>query len=93
MRQALLRAVYAALFGWLVLQINGTLSGGAQPRGDQSAHAMLSPAPHRLGGGGGGGGKGGRYFVGILDVFGFEVQRTNSLEQLLINFTSEKLQA
>lgn len=67
-RDALLKAVYAALFDDIVASCNDELAAGTSSTGKGSAA------------------------IGLLDIFGFEVFEQNSFEQLLINYTNERLQ-
>ena len=64
-RDAIVKAVYSALFDWLVASINQQLV-----EHDSEVQAE----------------------IGILDIFGFEYFKTNSFEQLCINYANEALQ-
>ena len=77
-RDALSKALYGRLFGWLVAKCNETIAV-ASP-GDGGAADAAGPAA-ALGG-----------TVGILDIFGFESFAVNSFEQLCINYANEALQ-
>jgi myosin heavy subunit len=61
---SLTKALYSAMFDWVIKQANVSLS---------------APNPSA-------------YFIGILDIFGFEVFEINRFEQLCINYANEKLQ-
>uniref|UniRef100_A0A7S4BGF0 Myosin motor domain-containing protein n=5 Tax=Chrysotila carterae TaxID=13221 RepID=A0A7S4BGF0_CHRCT len=87
-RDALAKRVYERLFGWLVRKMNGAVS---VPSSEAPAGVSGPPSPARslasteaLGED--------EQWIGLLDIFGFEIFAENSLEQLLINLANEKLQ-
>ena len=64
-RDVLAKALFGAMFDWLVAQCNRSLQV------EEGASGL---------------------FIGILDIFGFEIFDVNSFEQLCINYANEKLQ-
>lgn len=75
-RDALSKVVYEKLFAWLVACINECLQAS-------DALANTTEAEKR---------KIEAHFIGVLDIFGFEVFENNSFEQLCINYANESLQ-
>ena len=71
--------IYLRVFQWVVRTINQSLRGPASI--DESQPLAVAAASEGEGN-----------FIAILDIFGFEKLETNSLEQLLINHTNERLQ-
>jgi myosin heavy subunit len=77
-RDSLAKDLYNKLFDWLVKRLNYTTIPGEFLDGDLNVDAVTNDPKF--------------YHVGLLDIFGFEILEPNSLEQLCINFTNEKLQ-
>jgi hypothetical protein len=94
MRDCLARTAYGALFGWMVRCINRATSHRAWRRGMQPAAGSAMPS---LGAGATSAAERSRGVgVGLVDIFGFEdvsPDGVNGLNQLLINFANEQLQA
>jgi myosin heavy subunit len=65
-RDALAKAIYGAIFDWVMMKVN---------------ESMKVPVKNTM-----------VPFIGILDIFGFEIFEENCFEQLCINYCNEKLQ-
>ncbi|DAZ96317.1 TPA: hypothetical protein N0F65_008441 [Lagenidium giganteum] len=76
---AFCKYLYGELFHYLITRINACAKEQTSTGTDKprTTKSGASAAP---------------LFIGILDIFGFEVMAKNSLEQLCINFTNESLQ-
>lgn len=72
------KAIYEALFIWLVDKIN--VATGAAVKAS-AANDTKKKKERRS-----------ELFIGILDIFGFEILQDNSFEQLCINYANESLQ-
>lgn len=102
LRDSVARELYAALFTWLVRRVAAAAAAPPRPgaggsdaaeaeaeaaRGGAAAGAPAAAAPPALAQ------VSGQYKLAMLDIYGFEVCHINGLEQLLINYCNERLQA